>query len=760
MQKKRLAIASPNLTPNVPPFLRKLAASPEIDLTVLLLSDYGIVPTKNKLFGNKEIFWGPSLLEGYRSKLIKNWGTGPTQGEFFGLLNPGIFGEIIRGKYDAVLLYGYARASSWLTYVACLISGTPMLFQGESSLKQNARLGGIRKKMKYIVLRLFFKPIKGFLYLGEENKNYYLHYGVPADRLFFTPYAADNEKLFKVREELESERDALRAKLGIRPEDVAIVFCGKMYGVKRPLDLLKAFEMLMKQKLREDRKLHLLFAGDGELRPELETYIKANNVPQVHMLGFFEYNDTPKLYIMGDIFALVSSSETWGMVVNEAMCFSLPLVISNAVGSSTDLVREGENGFTFPPGDVHALSEILKRLYLDDAMRESFGKKSREIIAGYSYEADAAGFAAAVKNVSRGPRTFTRDESARAAIDWLLASHAAASGNGFSRGYARAGGWGKPYPETTGYIIPTLLNASTAWKYRAEEIESACRRSGEWLLSLQKSDGSYSSWDASGESYVFDTGQIIFGLLALYRRARDERYLAAARKAGDWLITAQEADGSWAAHTFDKRPHPFDARVAWALLLLASAASEEKYREAARRSLDWTGSRVRENGWPEGSEEKEGSGALLHYIAYVAQGLLESGLLLDSKNHITHAHRIAGALLALHGSGSIKGYYDDAWQQKEASYCLTGLAQTAIVWKRLATLEDGGKWMRAARGLDEFLLSVQNKDTRQETCGALAGSEPFSGRYIPRAFPNWAAKFYLDSLLEDERKKMSDFYEG
>ncbi len=400
--KKRLALVAPNLTPNVPPFLRKLAMRPEVDLTVYLCSDYGIVPTKNKMFAGKEIYWGKELLEGYHSKILKNWGKGPNEAGFFGLVNPSVFFEIIKNKYDAVLIYGYMRLSSWLAYLACLLSRTPMLFQGESSLKQNVHRSGVKIKIKEFILRSFFKRISAFLYLGEENKRYYLHYGVPEEKLFFTPYAADNEKLFSIYGELRPKRDEMRRKLGVGPDDVAVVFCGKLYDVKRPMDLLRAYERALKEiPAGEKRKLFLLFAGDGVMRPEVERYIAEHGFSGAKCLGYFEYHKTPELYTIGDIFTLVSNSETWGMVVNEALCFHLPAILSDAVGSGTDLVKYGENGFIFPVGDVSALSEAILELFRDAAMRKRFGEKSFEIIKKYSYDADVEGIVGACGSISK-----------------------------------------------------------------------------------------------------------------------------------------------------------------------------------------------------------------------------------------------------------------------------------------------------------------------------------------------------------------------
>jgi glycosyltransferase involved in cell wall biosynthesis len=92
-------------------------------------------------------------------------------------------------------------------------------------------------------------------------------------------------------------------------------------------------------------------------------------------------------------------------VLNEGMCFGLPLVASDAVGAAPDLVRAGDNGFIYPVGDVAALAAALRRLLADPALRARMGARSREIVAGFSYDADIEGIVAALNHTVRRPGT-------------------------------------------------------------------------------------------------------------------------------------------------------------------------------------------------------------------------------------------------------------------------------------------------------------------------------------------------------------------
>ena len=187
-----------------------------------------------------------------------------------------------------------------------------------------------------------------------------------------------------------------RKELGINEEAIVILFMGKLIEKKRPLDLLKAYEFL-------NSKFHilnssLLFVGDGVLRLELEKYVKDNNLKNVYFAGFKNQTELPKYYTLADILVLPSGAgETWGLAVNEAMCFSLPIIVSDVVGCGPDLVKNNDNGFIFPVGDVGSLASCLKDLIDDSAKRKSFGEKSLGIIKQYTFEKDIEGILTALK---------------------------------------------------------------------------------------------------------------------------------------------------------------------------------------------------------------------------------------------------------------------------------------------------------------------------------------------------------------------------
>ena len=117
-------------------------------------------------------------------------------------------------------------------------------------------------------------------------------------------------------------------------------------------------------------------------------------------MGFKNQTELPEYYAMADIFVLPSGvGETWGLVVNEAMCFSLPVILSDIVGCGTDLVYSGENGYIFSTGNVHALTECLNLLCADSVKIKKFGEKSRKRIGVYNYERDREALLRCLKKI-------------------------------------------------------------------------------------------------------------------------------------------------------------------------------------------------------------------------------------------------------------------------------------------------------------------------------------------------------------------------
>ena len=335
-----------------------------------------------------------------------------------------------------------------------------------------------------------------------------------------------------------------------------------------------------------------------------------------------------------------------------------------------------------------------------------------------------------------------------AAIEWIQVAHTAAGG-GVSKGYdPLRDRWSPSYPETTGYTIPTLLNAAAALG-RPELKTLALSLAGD-LLKNTTPEGGVAHWaNSRPDPIVFDTGQVMFGWLAAFDASHDERYLQAAVRAGDWLVSLQHPSGSWKAYQHLGVEKVIDTRVAWALLELHRHTHQDDYRQAAARNLEWAMRRQDDTGWFRQCAFVNGEDPFTHTLAYTAEGLFECGMLLDEGRYVEAARLTADALLARQRlDGGLASAYGSAWFTASRSSCLTGDCQMGCLWLRLYATGGNPAYYTAARQAITFVARTQNlKTPNPKIRGGIAGSHPIYGRYERFKYPNWAVKFFIDALL-------------
>ena len=345
------------------------------------------------------------------------------------------------------------------------------------------------------------------------------------------------------------------------------------------------------------------------------------------------------------------------------------------------------------------------------------------------------------------------------AVSYLLQAQRSMSDDGMGS-FHLVNGWSSSYPETTGYILPTLLQY--AERNNDNNIRQSVLKAADWLFQIQKLSGGWQGGRVNEDrpEVVFNTAQIIRGMLAVHRFSGKEKYLEAARKAGDWLCSVQDAQGTWTMNALMGRERVYDSYVDYPLLMLYRATGVEKYRQHAVRNLDWiVYEKQHENGWFDDCDNtvKHNDRPILHTIAYTIDGLLDSGIFLNEKKYIDGAKKASEALrLKFEKDGFLHGRYDSNWNGSE-HMILTGCAQMSVVWLKMAHYSGNNNYAISSEKMNKLLVILQDRGYRNEsadTSGALSGSYPLWGRYEPFAFPNWATKYLADALMleEDHRK--------
>ncbi len=341
------------------------------------------------------------------------------------------------------------------------------------------------------------------------------------------------------------------------------------------------------------------------------------------------------------------------------------------------------------------------------------------------------------------------------AVECLLQAQDASPDDGIAS-YHLVNGWTSSYPETTGYIIPSLLEYAA--RNNDKNIRNKAVRAADWLLGIQKPSGGWQGGriNENKAEIVFNTAQIIRGLLAVYSLSKDQKYIDGAIKAGDWLCHVQDKNGGWTKHALMGRARVYDSYVDYPLLLLYRETGIEKYKHAATKNLDWIVTKKQhKNAWFEDCDNtvKRNNRPILHTIAYTIDGLLDCGIYLDKRKYIQAAKKAADVLKdKFDKDGFLHGRYDMEWNGSE-HMILTGCAQMSVIWLKIAHYSGNRTYFESASRMNALLIHLQNKGFKKEsvnTTGALNGSYPLWGRYEPFAFPNWAAKYLADALMLEE----------
>jgi Squalene-hopene cyclase C-terminal domain len=352
------------------------------------------------------------------------------------------------------------------------------------------------------------------------------------------------------------------------------------------------------------------------------------------------------------------------------------------------------------------------------------------------------------QGVRHGSHPNDQDTATQALLDWLRQAFVAGGGDAAAASYSMVAGWTAPYPEITGYCIPTLLDYAA--RTHDDTLVDLAHRAGHWLARTRLANGAIcrKQWHPENTTpSVFNTGQVLDGWCALAALdGAHPLWRGLAREAADWLLSEQEPDGTWKRHAYNGLAHTYYTRVAAPLAALAGLVGEARYADAARRHVEWVLKQQDADGWVHRAGFAQSEAPTTHTIAYVLEGLLATGTLLDEPRYIESAERAARAMRRVfERHGALPGRFDTGWRLAADWRCVTGDAQVGLVWARLAHLTSDAAYHEAAAQMaDQVRRAIELRPDWPEISGALPGSLPRSGDYDRFAYPTHAAKFALD----------------
>jgi glycosyltransferase involved in cell wall biosynthesis len=376
----RVTVVSPEPTPYRSPLFDLVAARPELELTVIYAAHTVAGRTWSVEPEHRSMFLRGLAVPGLGRLLHHDYP-----------VTPGIVRALRESRPDVVVVSGWSTFASQAAIVWCRRRGVPYL-----PLVESHDLGprkGWRRAVKGAVVPRVLRRAAGALALGTASRDSLVERGAQRERVHIFANTIDVPEWEERQGELAQRRSELRAELGAGAEDVLLLSVARL-GPEKGLDVL-----VRGVAVAGDPKLLLVIAGEGPQRREIEALAQELGV-RLRLTGDLAADKVAEAYAAADVFVLLSTRETWGVVVNEAAASGLPLVLSDRVGAAYDLLRDGENGFLVGAGDVEATGEAFKRLGADAGLRVRAGERSRELVRGWGYEASVESFVAAVRDAA------------------------------------------------------------------------------------------------------------------------------------------------------------------------------------------------------------------------------------------------------------------------------------------------------------------------------------------------------------------------
>lgn len=379
----KLAIFITHPTQYFSPWFRYMAATRAIDLTVI----YATEADSQQLgaeFGERTA-WNIPLRDGYDSIVLQpRWhGDSLDATRAWSLDAPGLRQVVRDLRPDVGLITGWHSVAQLRALHVFRKSQVPILYRGDSTRQSMAR--GAARMLSTLRARAMLRRFCGFLAVGRRSREYLMSMDVAADRIFDSPHAVDNERFAAAVERYRrtSERRRLRQELGIAG-DFVILFVGKLIDIKRPLDIIEAVARM------QSRRVTVAVAGGGPLRDALVNAARDRGI-DLRLLGVLDQQQLPRAYACADVLVLPSESETWGLVVNEAMACGVPCVVSQGVGCGPDLVVPGLTGEIVPVGDTAAIAQGLLKLRARIGRGEPVAERCRSHVSRFSFREATAG---------------------------------------------------------------------------------------------------------------------------------------------------------------------------------------------------------------------------------------------------------------------------------------------------------------------------------------------------------------------------------
>ena len=380
----RIAVLLTNPIQHEIPFLKSISHHTEYEVDVIYYSKEG---SENfNYFGLKKINYGIPMLLGYNSIMLKN--ISPFKGYKLRFISPGIIKALNKGNYNYILMYGYQSPTSLLAIIYAKIKKIPIIQRSEGESIQN--ISKFKKTIRQLIYPHIYKVFDGFTALCHANKNHYLEYGVKKSDIALVPQTVNDE--FFSNPDL-SRFETLRLQYNLDKEETLFIFGSKLRKEKSPLDAVKAFCLLP-----VNVKAKLIILSEGPERKICEDYVMSKKFTnKIIFTGFVPFEDMRDLFNLADVL-LMTSSETIGATLYQAIFSSLAIISSDKVPAWQDLVHIEKNGFIYSYGNIKKLHHCIKYFIKNKESISNMKNYSKQLSHNFTSEKSGQQFFEFINN--------------------------------------------------------------------------------------------------------------------------------------------------------------------------------------------------------------------------------------------------------------------------------------------------------------------------------------------------------------------------
>lgn len=270
-------------------------------------------------------------------------------------------------EYDYIFVTNYAYYTEMAAIIYLKAHRIPYIMEIDGGVIKKER------KLKYILKRFLISGANMYFSPSRDTDQYLKYYGALPEKIRRHPFTSIRENQIQNQKLSQSTKQQIRKELGVS-DDKMIVGVGQLI-------FRKGWDVLLSVATSINAGIYIL--GDGELRTQYEEIIEDKGLINVHLVGFKSNEDTSKYYKAADVFVLPTRYDIWGLVVNEAMAYGLPVVTTNLCNAGLELIEDGINGYIIDPDDSESLLNSIA-MALENS--EQLGINALNTIKKYTIE--------------------------------------------------------------------------------------------------------------------------------------------------------------------------------------------------------------------------------------------------------------------------------------------------------------------------------------------------------------------------------------